>query len=423
MASSVRDTNWIYNNNLTFAFTAVVGAVGYALTALSRESLDPLIGGAAMTFGAVGALLLRNYCVNREPRDATEARVIQIAHKAVPNTLPSSSVDVIDEKKQTLDSASSLSAADAIISPVTPPIYQEGDAIVTDGILRMSPSQCELESEFSLSKYGLSKSQLHGAQLLHGSSSASLIAFTPYCECLGDLIPEGELETMGKIPFCGEIFDGRGNVNAHYLSTSWVGQLSYILKYSRPRCWTPEIGAKQICETEAFLVQIVNETYPPDDCWTEEELNEFIDQVQKAKGTDYKIFKSYLTTLFDRKRVELGNPLAGTTFFRCVETIQVTQLRLLQWTQLTTFEQTLVADPFSVLYGIKSDRKGVYLPVRSAFPDEIGLLHGASATEIKVIFVPSEKISLVRTLLETHGFSGISIESLAVIKSTAVHKK
>jgi hypothetical protein len=63
-----------------------------------------------------------------------------------------------------------------------------------------------------------------------------------------------------------------------------------------------------------------------------------------------------------------------------------------------------------VLYGIKSSRLNVCFPVASDIIGEIGLKGGAQPGEIKVIFVPQERVEFVKTLLSEGGNFNIAVE-------------
>ena len=86
--------------------------------------------------------------------------------------------------------------------------------------------------ETSLSKVNISPVQLNGALLCHGSTSSSLLAFTNFMEKQGRLIPLGQLEAQGKIPFSGEIIYGRTKINVDRLSTVLLQNILNAIKYA-----------------------------------------------------------------------------------------------------------------------------------------------------------------------------------------------
>lgn len=80
-------------------------------------------------------------------------------------------------------------------------------------------------------KLGLNPSQLLGSQLIHGSTSASLLAFTKYSNEKGLLIPTGMLLKENRVPFCGENGRGLEGINQTCISTVWVGKFIEVLPY------------------------------------------------------------------------------------------------------------------------------------------------------------------------------------------------
>jgi hypothetical protein len=135
---------------------------------------------------------------------------------------------------------------DCPIFSINDPIFYEDFGL--QGYLRVyGPAihltEAERTCSAALETYGLKREQIHCAQLFHGSSSASLVAFTDYCQRQGALIPTGILEGSGRIPFCGEFGYGRGRVNAEFLSTVWIGALRDAITYANKMCscpWEPD---------------------------------------------------------------------------------------------------------------------------------------------------------------------------------------
>ncbi len=252
------------------------------------------------------------------------------------------------------------------------PLICDGDAIVEDGSLpikRMVLNPVEAEAMISrelANSPALRRAQLHGSQLLHGSSSSSLLAFTQYGKFEGHLMPLGQLEKTGRIAFSGEIAWGRGGMNDDTLSTAWVGQLSSALGYASAAKWSPEKGAQVKASHEGRLVE---------------------------------------------------NP--GLSRHRpFMNQQEVNEKRLREWGKLLPAEQSLVSDAFPVLYGIKSSRRKVHSPAPSDIPGEVALEDGALHDEIKVVFVPREKIELTREILRER-FGKIAVEPLESIKPAA----
>ena len=252
------------------------------------------------------------------------------------------------------------------------PLICDGDAIVEDGFLpikRMVLNSVDAEGMISRelgNRPALRRAQLHGSQLLHGSSSSSFLAFTQYGKFEGHLMPLGQLEKTGRIAFSGEIAWGRGGMNEDTLSTAWVGQLSSAVGYASASKWSPEKGTQLKASDEGRLVE---------------------------------------------------NP--GLRRHRpFMNQYEVNEKRLSEWAKLLPAEQSLVSDAFPVLYGIKSSRKGAHAPAPSDIPGEVALENGALHDEIKVVFVPREKIELTREILRER-FGKIAVEPLESIKSAA----
>jgi hypothetical protein len=238
------------------------------------------------------------------------------------------------------------------------PLFCESDQIIEDseGFLPIrgpvvDVAQAETWVSRALDQHPqFKRSQLHGSQLLHGGSSASLLAFTEYGGGTGHLIPTGELERQNRVPFCGEIVFGRKGVNLTHLSTVWVGALKQALRYAVTAIWNPEFGQERLIESQQ-----------------------------------------------SRSSVERNAR-------------EITAKRLEQWGKLTALEQSLVSDSFPVLFGLKVSRPWVQVGVGSDVPGEIGLVGGALAEEIRVIFVPQERMELVQKILAR--FPTIAIEPL-----------
>lgn len=235
-------------------------------------------------------------------------------------------------------------------------LFSPGDAILSsDGLDSPSESlpirgssvsirEANRTTQKILDLYKINISQLHESQLVHGSTSASLLSFTEYGDRLGSLLPFGDLEKMGKVSFCGELRHGvrKNGVNHSCLSTVWAGSLQSAFPYTLHAAWSPTKPVQ------------IKEDFP-------EDMRLLQEKVQAA-----------------RKKA---------------------------WGQLTDIERDLVSNPFPVLYGIKSNRKNAHHLVSSDIPGEIGLLGGAFKEEIKVIFVPETKTSDVKKLLEENNHS------------------
>ncbi len=184
------------------------------------------------------------------------------------------------------------------------------------------------KSERACTDLNIQVSQLHGSQLIHGTTSAALLAFTEYNRFEGNLLPTGMLAKEGKIPFGGELGFGvrQNGINQSHLSTVWVGSFQYALGYTK--------------------IQDV--------------------------------------------------PLTSSD-------ADVVKLRSSQ--NLTEFEKMLVSEKFPVIFGIRPNRENACPIFETSISGEVSLLEGTKKGEIKVIFVPPEKVSLVQELVKTHGIA------------------
>jgi len=256
----------------------------------------------------------------------------------------------------------------------------------------VSPERAEEICGEVLRTYSLTKAQLHQAQLFHGSTSAALLAFTEYNDCSGSLIPLGLLEAKRKVPFAGEVCFGRKNVNAKNLSTTWIEGLKDALWYSsRLTKWSTTMGNKAVTRLEDLCKKIYQNNPKTMIC---EKL-----KIALQSGN----FDSF------ERALELETYIPE---FCDMNSLIIDAKRLKEWDKLNAFEKKLIEEPFSVLFGIKSDRKDVYSLVDSSIYSEIGLFGGAIRDEIKVIFVPADKVDIVKNLLLNKGFNKIAVEVL-----------
>lgn len=72
----------------------------------------------------------------------------------------------------------------------------------------------------------------------------------------------------------------------------------------------------------------------------------------------------------------------------------------LHFCKLTSFEKELVKEGFPVVYGIRPASTGKTRSVGSNLLEERTITGGASASEIKSIFVPKGKTSIVKKLIQ-----------------------
>ena len=212
--------------------------------------------------------------------------------------------------------------------------------------------------------------QLNGAVLGHGSNSSSLLAFTEYGGKKGSLIPTGQLEQQGKVPFSGEIIFGRSGVNRESVSTVLITEKKTLGQYSN----------------------------------------------MNGKGwSKFESQKKAVSDVFEKKP-EKGSMLETMK----KNSAEVESLRRKQWNTLTSEERKLVQEPFPVVYGIEPKRAGTVHGVKSDVRYEMGLKDGATVDEIKSIFVPKDKIDYVKKmLLEKMGDKAkhIRVEDISIMQN------
>lgn len=246
----------------------------------------------------------------------------------------------------------------------SPPIHQAcNDLFGIHGTMNVrgrgiTPEEANKTAKKTTKRFRLTIAQLHQAQLFHGSTSASLLAFTDYNKRQGALLPQDALEKLKVVPFCGENAFGclPKAVNRTNISTTWIGEFDAALTYTIQSRWTP---TKSHTEIEKF-----------------------------------------------KQRMD-ENPQCPISPVR----FNLETQRQQSWEKLSLIEQDLVSNSFPVLYGIRSDRKNVHHLVKSDVAGEIALEGGANPDEIKVIFVPPDKASLINQVLASHGHS-IPVEPL-----------
>jgi hypothetical protein len=298
--------------------------------------------------------------------------------------------------------------------------YAYGDDLFTEeGYMKkygstVSISAAQQTVETILKRHNLTKEQLHTTQLLHGSSSASLIAFTDYNHREGILLPLGLMEQSQKVPFCGEIIYGRAGINAYCLSTVWLGEMQNVLSiYARQTCWSLENGKQILLSLDIEIRRQITCYTKTDNETVNKEALECLTELDKALQTDnFDSFKTTTQQLLTTIRTIVGIGTLGMSITSNINLREITAKRIAAWEKLNSFERTLVSDAFPVLYGIKSTRKDVHCRVSSCIDGEVGLKGGAQRGEIKVIFVPSEKVDFVKTLLIEHGHTNIAVETL-----------
>jgi hypothetical protein len=301
------------------------------------------------------------------------------------------------------------------------PFYCHQDAVFSDdGSLKVKGTavyeeDAQEKSQTTLDLLQLKQKQLHGAQLFHGSTSASLTAFTEYNAKEGALLPLGILENeKKKIAFSGEIVWGRTGVNASSLSTTWAGELTGAMTYAHSEGWSPAIGKslnakanKNIKEIEKNFLKVKE---------LEPELRRRFKEASKAalKTGNFSELKIVLKEMMNALNALPGydSSLAIRNFTAQINAREVNDKRLSEWKTLTKAEKNLISKPFPVLYGIRSERKDDIQPVFAAIRGEIAIKGGVHAGEIRVVFVPFDKVEFVKNLLSENGHAALAVEPI-----------
>jgi hypothetical protein len=236
------------------------------------------------------------------------------------------------------------------------------------------------------------------ATLFHGSNSSSLLAFTAYGNFSGDLLPLGELERANRVPFSGEIIDGRNGINAENLSTAFITHAGIALRYAREGHFSSEKALRD-------LGGLFKEYADPAEIFTPPRILAFM-KAEKAVGSDLSHDPEALLTFLEKMAPHLSS---DEKHF-----VEISVKRIREFQKLSPLERSLVTESFPVLYGIHPLRTGVASAARAIIPGEVLLKGGAKLDEIRVIYVPEEKRALVRTLLESvPGSEHIAVEPLS----------
>ena len=247
----------------------------------------------------------------------------------------------------------------------------DGPYIAVHGSVIDHPRALQLLAQLIARYPGLIESA-HGSLLVHGSDSSSLLAFTRYNNFEGALIPAGILERQGKIPFGGEIIWGRGGVNQSALSTTLITAIDEAVKYSgysqNPKDQKPGWSLQKSKETEAWA------------------------------RTEYQ-------------GANEGSALQHTRKNR----MEVEQKRQKEWEKLSADERKLVSEPFPIVFGIRPRRLGSLKPAASDVDREVLLKDGAKRDEIRVVWVPKDKILEVKHILSNSQGPQVRVEDIGLL--------
>lgn len=213
----------------------------------------------------------------------------------------------------------------------------------------------------------------NGADLFHGSTSASLLAFTENQNKRGQLQATGVLEAAGKVPFGGEIVFGRHGINRTGLSVVWLGNIRSARFYatdSNTSPWNPDIGKQQLEESKKL----------------------FEDRDYDEASTKKQMLKN---------------------------AIEITEARIKEWPNLNAEEKDLIQNPFPVMYGIRVTRSDALTLFSSDISGEIKLNNGTEGDELRVIFVPEEQVTRVREIIKNSQNPHVQVHSMAEALSFA----
>ncbi len=198
----------------------------------------------------------------------------------------------------------------------------------------------------NINRYRYVVENANGSQLFHGSGSSSLLGFLG--KSPEGLVPTGELAKQGKIPFGGEMkfgIDSEFSVNQKSLSTFSFDNFERNVEYA----------------SQGF-----------NKGWTPEKAMQNIQELQKQSGEIPK------------------------------KSIEIEKQRIKQWDRLTSQEKALVEEGFPVIYGIAPAPEKRMRWISYEGPSgqkEIAIAGGARPSEVRVVFVPADKVEMVRNIL------------------------
>ncbi|MCM8771010.1 MAG: class I SAM-dependent methyltransferase [Candidatus Omnitrophica bacterium] len=187
-----------------------------------------------------------------------------------------------------------------------------------------------------------------GVSALHGTLSGTLVDFA---KLGGRLMPSGQMETVGVVPFVGEPGLNASAEGINMVAVSFTGfdSMRYALEYSRydkdRQPWSVEAAEKRISELESH-------------------------------------FK-------DPNQPEILRQMAERL-------IELYTRRIARWSYLTPEEKDLVKQNFPVVFALRDTRKYERIPVLSDIPGEIAL---EGEIEPEIIYVPEQYVEEVENYL------------------------
>ncbi|HLE12250.1 MAG: hypothetical protein A2504_13955 [Bdellovibrionales bacterium RIFOXYD12_FULL_39_22] len=211
--------------------------------------------------------------------------------------------------------------------------------------------------------------EANGGIVFHGASSSSLLGLTGSKYFPQGLVPAGKIIQSKSVMFGGEQLQGLSGINKYSLSVATLDQVDYAVEYAVSSKWNPEAELEHI-----------------------EKLKDAMAGDWDKRRSDYNIAK---------KAIANG------------------EKRLALWEKLNAEEKELVEEGFPVFFAIRP--ADMRLPeeydfesgdLLSKFPKlsyfynrqlehaEYFLQKGASPQEITAVFVPADKVALVKDLLQ-----------------------
>lgn len=232
---------------------------------------------------------------------------------------------------------------------------------------------------------------LNGGQLLHASTSSSLLIFTKYsrdAKMCCRLYPTGVLLKNNLIPFGGELSTGitEGGINFNHISTIWLGAYdnSFAKKYLQTQ---NSRRNKSNINSETKYLDKQNQTLG--------KLNKLLDlNLNNTFGIKDKIS-------IINKRIEIFNTLEPeeklllNLQFPVLYSIRINEERI---NKSIVYENKRNLNP--IILDL-NENEFIYRPIKTGVAGEIGIKDYIDHTEIKTIFVPSKYVKMIDDIINT----------------------
>ena len=206
----------------------------------------------------------------------------------------------------------------------------------------------------------------HGSSFFHGSRSSSLMSLLQKDPADRGLLPSYVLLKSGKVPFVGEMENGiahEDGVNRDAISATDFTHVLEAVEYAKveQEVWTPEASELKIQMSQKSIKDNEGE----------------VDHLR------------YMSKMI----------------------IKIEKARLKRWKTLSALEKELIQNDFPVIYGLKPAAEKIEALEGKYGPTEYKLMGGVTASEIRVLFVPSQHIDYVQSLLKEYNIE-IPVESI-----------